>query len=144
MERHTVAGQLCLARTPSALPFNELRSCAGYPNRRRASLVALRPYRSHRPRMLNRALAVARAFLTIFASRTDLVLENLALRQQLAVLQRKHPRPWSLRVRSTLLAGPARRVLMHSRVTSHPTAAWIRQQLREAFLSFATIEPALC
>ena len=27
----------------------------------------------------------------------------------------------------------ARRVLMHFRVTSHPTAAWITQQLREAF-----------
>jgi len=43
--------------------------------------------------MLSHALAVARAFLAIFASRSDLVLENLALRQQLAVLQRKHPRP---------------------------------------------------
>jgi len=43
--------------------------------------------------MLNRALAVARALLAIFDCRADLILENLALRQQLAVLQRKHPRP---------------------------------------------------
>jgi hypothetical protein len=43
--------------------------------------------------MLNRALAVARAALAIFARRADLILENLALRQQLAVLQRRHPRP---------------------------------------------------
>jgi hypothetical protein len=37
--------------------------------------------------MLNRALAVARILLAIFASRADLRLENLALRQQLAVLR---------------------------------------------------------
>ena len=43
--------------------------------------------------MLNRALAVARTLLAIFASRADLILENLALRQQLAVLRRKQPRP---------------------------------------------------
>jgi len=43
--------------------------------------------------MLNHALGVARALLALFASRADLILENLALRQQLAVLQRTHPRP---------------------------------------------------
>jgi hypothetical protein len=43
--------------------------------------------------MLNHALAVARALLAIFARRSDLILENLALRQQLAVLRRKQPRP---------------------------------------------------
>ena len=87
------AGPLYLAVTASALPFNELRSYAGYSNRPRASPVALRPDRRHRPGMLNRALAVARTLLAIFASRADLILENLALRQQLAVLRRKHPRP---------------------------------------------------
>jgi len=35
--------RLCLAISPSGLPFNELRSCAGDPNRPRASRVALRP-----------------------------------------------------------------------------------------------------
>ena len=84
---------LSLANTSSALPFNELCSCAGYPNRPQTRPVALLPYRHHRARMLNRAFAVARALLAIFASRTDLILENLALRQQLAVLRRKHPRP---------------------------------------------------
>jgi hypothetical protein len=43
--------------------------------------------------MLNRALAVARSLLANSASRADLILENLALRQQLVVLRRKHPRP---------------------------------------------------
>jgi len=33
------------------------------------------------------------AVLSIFRNRRSLVLENLALRQQLAVLKRKHPRP---------------------------------------------------
>ena len=78
---------------PVRIALHELRSCAGDPNRPRASRVPLRPYRSHRPGMLHRALAVARALLAIFASRADLILENLALRRQLAVLRRKHPRP---------------------------------------------------
>jgi len=84
---------LCLAISPSALLFNELRSYAGYPKRPRTSPVALRPDRRHRAWMLNHALAVTRALLAIFANRADLILENLALRQQLAVLRRKHPRP---------------------------------------------------
>ncbi len=75
------------------MPFNELRSYAGYPNRPRTSPVALRSDRSRRAWLLNRASAVARALLAIFASRADLILENLALRQQLAVLRQKHPRP---------------------------------------------------
>jgi len=79
---------LYLAKSPFALPFNELVSCAGYPNGPRASLIALLPDRRHRAWMLNRASAVARTLLPIFASRADLILENLALRQQLAVLQR--------------------------------------------------------
>src|SRR5437773_8091588 len=32
-------------------------------------------------------------FCRIFCTRQSLILENLALRQQLAVLKRKHPRP---------------------------------------------------
>jgi hypothetical protein len=43
--------------------------------------------------MLNHALAVARVLLAIFANRADLILENLALRQELAILRRKQPRP---------------------------------------------------
>jgi hypothetical protein len=34
-----------------------------------------------------------RAILRAFRTRRSLILENLALRQQLAVLKRKHPRP---------------------------------------------------
>jgi hypothetical protein len=43
--------------------------------------------------MINRAPAVARTLLAIFASRSDLMIESLALREQLAVPQRKNPRP---------------------------------------------------
>ena len=77
-----------LAVTQSPLPLNELRSCAGYPNRPRMSPVALSPYRPHRAWMLNRLLAVVRTLFAIFAGRTGLLIENLALRQQLAVLER--------------------------------------------------------
>ena len=84
---------LSLATTPSASPLNGLRFDAGYPNRPRTSPVALSPYRRHRAWMLNRALAVARTLLAIFASRADLMNENLALRPQLAVLQREYSRP---------------------------------------------------
>ncbi len=55
--------------------------------------LPLRPYRQHRAWMPNRLLVVVRTPDAIFASRADLVSENLALRQQLAVLQRKNPRP---------------------------------------------------
>jgi hypothetical protein len=41
-----------------------------------------------------RFLGVSFATLVrLFCSRQSLVLENLALRQQLSVLQRRHPRP---------------------------------------------------
>jgi hypothetical protein len=43
--------------------------------------------------MLDRLLSVARCFCSFFATRSDLLLENLALRQQLAVLKVKQPRP---------------------------------------------------
>ena len=89
MPRQSSVRPLSLAATPSALPFNELRSYAGYPNRRRMSPVAPGPCRRHRAWMLNRFLAVVWTLVTIFASRADLMIENLALRQQLAVLQRK-------------------------------------------------------
>jgi hypothetical protein len=56
------------------LLINELGSSAGYPNRPLTSLVALHPNRRHRPGMINRALAVARTLLAIFASRADLIL----------------------------------------------------------------------
>src|SRR5580700_4010568 len=38
-------------------------------------------------------LPVIRRVLRIFHNRQNLVLENLALRQQLAVLKRRHPKP---------------------------------------------------
>jgi hypothetical protein len=52
------------------------------------------------------------------ASRQELVLANLALRQQLAVLRKETPRP-AVRTVDRLF-------------TTQPTAAWVSQQLREA------------
>ena len=43
--------------------------------------------------MLPRIAAIAGWFRSLFAARSDLLLENLALRQQLAVLTAKRPRP---------------------------------------------------
>jgi hypothetical protein len=79
-------------------------------------------------------------------SRHSLLLENLALRQQLVVLKRRHPRPkldlsdklfWLLVRRcwsgwKQALLDDRRRIL-HCNVTRHPTSLWIVQQLREAF-----------
>jgi hypothetical protein len=56
-------------------------------------------------------------FSRFFRSRRDLVLENLALRQQLSVLERRHPRPriaaadklFSVMLRRLWLDGEARR-----------------------------------
>jgi hypothetical protein len=85
-----------------------------------------------------------------------LLLENLALRQQLTVLKRKHPKP-KLRVLDKLfwviaamdfftvptvtfkllycffIISHDRRQILHCNVTQHPTSGWIGQQLREAF-----------
>jgi hypothetical protein len=79
---------VCLAMSPSAFPFNELRSYAGDLNRPRMSPISLHPSHRHRARMLSRALAVAQTLLAIFASRADLIREDLAPRQRLAVLRR--------------------------------------------------------
>src|SRR6266851_1051660 len=43
--------------------------------------------------MIDTVALLAGAILRLFQSRRMLLLENLALRQQLAVLKRKHPRP---------------------------------------------------
>ena len=84
---------LSFVDAPSALPFNELRSLAGEPNHPRTSPVVLRPHRRRRAWRLDRLLAVLRDLVAIFVSRADLMIENLALRQQLAVRQRRIPRP---------------------------------------------------
>jgi len=38
-------------------------------------------------------IACISAFFSAFSRRRDLALENLALRQQLAIFKRRHPRP---------------------------------------------------
>jgi hypothetical protein len=59
------------------------------------------------------------ALRATFRSRLELDAEILALRHQLAVLQRQAP--------------PNRRRIVHVNVTARPTAAWTAQQLREAW-----------
>jgi hypothetical protein len=66
---------------------------------------------------------------SLLRSRFDLAMENVALRQQLAVMKQRRTRP--------RLRGTDRRFwVVLCRVwsgTAHPTAEWIIQQLREAF-----------
>jgi hypothetical protein len=64
--------------------------------------------------LLHVLVMVVKAALT---TRADLVIENLALRQQVAVLKEKRPKP----------------SLLHVNVTANPRSAWVVQQLREAF-----------
>ena len=52
---------------------------------------ALSPYDTDFLLCLLRSLVVF--FIRIFSSRRDLLLENLALRQQLVVLKQRYPRP---------------------------------------------------
>ena len=46
------------------------------------------------PAMIPTLLRLLSLLLTAGRLRSDLALENLALRQQLAVLRRQRPRPW--------------------------------------------------
>src|SRR5260370_932167 len=91
----------------------------------------------------------------LLRARRSLLLENLALRQQLAVLKRRHPRPrldlldklfwvasrrfWSRWQHYLIAVTPETVVRWHRwrflqfNVTKHPTSLWIVQQLREAF-----------
>ncbi len=73
--------------------------------------------------MLYLRLLVAALFASVRARR-DLVLENLALRHQLAVCTRgrRRPRPTS----------PRPPMLVTTDVTEHPNAPWIWQQMIEA------------
>jgi len=43
--------------------------------------------------MISDLIACISAFLSAFNRHRDLALENLALRQQLAIFKRRHPRP---------------------------------------------------
>jgi hypothetical protein len=64
-------------------------------------------------------------------TRRRLMLENLALRQQLAVFKRRHPMP-RLTLLDKLFIGHDQRRILHFHVTRHPTNLWVVQQLREA------------
>ena len=56
--------------------------------------------------------------IRIFRSRRNLLLENLALRQQLTVLKRKHPKP-KLRMLDILFWVVTRRFLVGVETVSH-------------------------
>src|SRR5580704_9072976 len=104
--------------------------------------------------MSNLLFLLSGALAGVFRSRRHLVLENLALRQQLTVLKRRRPRPnlglfdklfWAAMDFFTVptmsfgvlycffVIGHDRRRILHINVTRHPTSLWIIQQLREAF-----------
>ena len=104
-------------------------------------------------RLLHLATDLVRA---MFKPRADLALENLALRQQLAVLKDKRPRPrltnadrvfwiglsriWRRWTAALVVVKPetvvrwhGTRRIRHANVTAHPTSEWVVQQLREAY-----------
>ena len=96
--------RLCVAKTPSPHGISDLRTLnqPGHSRLCRAEIRA-RPRglpmskRLHRCYngcfMIDFLLALVAALRVLLRSRTDLALEILALRQQVAVLKRKHPRP---------------------------------------------------
>src|SRR6267378_6031635 len=79
--------------------------------------------------MTDKFILLAGAILRLFRGRRKLLLENLALRQQLAVLKRRHPRPrlaafdklfwvlarrfWSGRKQALIIASPETVVRWH-------------------------------
>ncbi len=85
--------------------------------------------------MLRLLVALAPAIRSAMRSRRDLLLENLALRQQLAAAMDLFTVPTAaFRLLVVLVViRHGRREVVRCAVTSHPTAAWIAQQLREAF-----------
>ena len=86
--------------------------------------------------MLSALMVLLRSIGLICCGHRAVALENLALRQQLAVLRRTGTRP---HLRSTdrlfwiLLLAHQRRRIVHLNVTEHPTAVWTAQQMIEAF-----------
>jgi putative transposase len=98
----------------------------------------------------------------LFRGRRSLLLENLASRQQLVALKRRHPRPsldlFGKRLRPWIsllcqrfgvlycffVIGHDRRHILHVNVTKHPTSAWIIQRLREAFPFEAAHKYLIC
>jgi len=73
-------------------------------------------------------LALLGALRAALRTLADLALENLALRQQLALLCRGSKRPQFRRLDRLLWVW-----VVHFNVTDSPTAAWTTQQIVEAF-----------
>src|SRR6267143_7129418 len=89
------AGALCLLKSPSADPCATRvgSTCAPAGGLAAGRCDLLPPVRSATQiGMFALLRAFAAAVRTLFCSRADLVLENLALRQQLAILARRRPR----------------------------------------------------
>src|SRR5262245_12890430 len=89
--------------------------------------------------MLDGFMAFISAFFSVFSRHRDLALENLALRQQLAVFKRRHPRPKLRPVDrlfwvwlSTVWAGWRETLLI---VKQETVIAWHRQVFRTVYPS---------
>ncbi len=83
--------------------------------------------------MLSRLLAMLITVRSLFKTQRQLTLENLALRQQLAMLKPSVKRPQVSAIDRFIVLCHDRRHIVHFNVTAHPTAQWTTQQLVEAF-----------
>ena len=90
--------------------------------------------------MMKTLMTLILSILFGFEKTTDLALENLALRQQVAIMKRSAKRPrlrnrdrlfWILYV--LVVLSHNRRRVVHFNVALNPTARWTAQQIVEAF-----------
>jgi hypothetical protein len=92
--------------------------------------------------MVLRILLLLGMLRALVRRRSDLVLENLALRQQVAAFAARNQRPRITvvptvtfrQVYGWFAIDHARRRILHCDATDAPTAAWVVQHLRETFV----------
>jgi transposase InsO family protein len=113
----------------SSLPFSFVRTSIGY-------LYQAAKRRLRQWTMPHSHALVLNAAMDLTRSKSELVLENAFLRQQLTVLKCQMKRPaltWRDRTLFVfVIIELGSRRLVHFGVTRNPTDAWVPQQLREA------------